>query len=346
MPINFTQYWQFNLVTIAWVIAAILIVFRQMTSARKRDTRKVITLFALGFGVVAILPLLLTAPILTNSLNVGTATLDVSDVTQPASIVGCGVEDTTVTLAATNKYTGAAVGGQHAYKINGGATLRVSDAGTFTASPGDKIQIMFGNATNDHENGYFSELVSEEIDCKGAQTFTGLLLQNGTITLQVYNEESNLIDTATENETIAAGDTPTLRFVLKGTYQRGVPHGGVLVLEANKSSYDKLILDLPGSASVSVPDVDASTYADNIRFAYSTSAILSNTDLEGKITLDAGSTFTKGTSANEIDVLLRFYTLNPFLDENAGGIFSNPAVEDENNALTQGHISTFTLNVD
>ena len=64
----------------------------------------------------------------------------------------CGVEDTTVTLSALNAYTAAAVGGRHVYRVNGGPVTGVADAGTFTASPGDVIQVLWANGTSTMAN--------------------------------------------------------------------------------------------------------------------------------------------------------------------------------------------------
>ena len=220
---------------------------------------------------------------------------------KPAGTSLCAVEDTTVTLSAIDRYTSSAVGGQHIYKINGEPYSTVSDKGTFTASPGDRLQILFGNASNGVN--YFSELKSVVVPCKGTFPVSAELVQNGTLTIEVFNEEGNLIDSSGENETLSAGDVVTLTSKLKGTYQKGFPYGGIIVVEFNNSDFDDIIVDF-GGVKTNVPNFyTVSSTANTVR-AYEVSPILSNQIIEGSITLDVDDSNNPG-DAN--DPTLKFY---------------------------------------
>lgn len=265
---------------------------------------------------------------------------------QPTLSTVCAVEDTTVTLSALNKFTQVAVGGQHAYKINGAPISRVSDAGTFTASPGDVLEILWGNATSGA--AYFSDKSSEPVPCKGTVTLSRDLMQNGTMTIEVFNEEGNLIDTAGENETLGISDVVTLSAKLKGQYQRGFPYGGVIVAEFNgtgsTSTIDDVVVDF-GGKETNVPSIYAITLGAQARTkAYAVPPIMSNQILSGSVTIDADE--ANNPLVGGSDVILTFYPYNYFVNEDTGSSYDGPAVEDEDDAQAYGHTTAFTVQVD
>ncbi|MBU0959305.1 MAG: hypothetical protein KKB31_05160, partial [Nanoarchaeota archaeon] len=102
-----------------------------------------------------------------------------------ADVLGCDLgTKTTVTLSAVDKYTSASAGTTHRYRINGNPALTVSNAGTLTASPGDKISILWGNET---DASYYGDVSNVVVPCTGAKTFTTELVQNGSLTIEVFN---------------------------------------------------------------------------------------------------------------------------------------------------------------
>ena len=64
----------------------------------------------------------------------------------------------TVTFAARNAVTGAAAGGTHAYRLNGGAIRTVADAGTATLAPNDKITVLLMNESKTAANIGFNAI--------------------------------------------------------------------------------------------------------------------------------------------------------------------------------------------
>jgi hypothetical protein len=268
----------------------------------------------------------------------------VSGGSQPVQLGVCppgSVEDVTVTLAAQNKYTAAASGGTHRYRVNGAPATTVSDAGTFTASAGAEIEVLWYNAST--SGGYFSDTSVHRLDCgAGAPTLSRELVSNGTVTIQVFNEEGNLINGAAENETLAAGDVVTLEAKLKGQFQNGMPYGGILIAEYNTSEIDDVIIDFGGS-KVSTPDLFTVSATVSGTKTYSIPAILSNQILDGTITIDADDTQNPG-QVEDIDLYL--YKNNYFINYDTGGSFDGPAVEDEDDAATMSGREVFVLAID
>lgn len=256
-------------------------------------------------------------------------------------------EDTTVTLSAVDKYTSTAAGGTHRYKINGAPAKTVSDAGTFTASPGDIIEILWGNGSTSYS--YFGDVSNEPIPCnKGTITFSKELIQNGTISISVFNEEGNLIDSSGENETLGAGDVANLKIEVRGENKKGFAHGGVITVELNGTDFDEENIELElGDISVtklkSNPNVHSLTSTDNKAVSFEIGPLEGATLHTGTLTLDVDDTYNPG---NANDPVITFRPYNYFINEDNGGAFEGPDVEDEDNTATYGHSTTFTVHVD
>lgn len=254
----------------------------------------------------------------------------------------CAVEDTTVTLSAINKFTSVATGGTHRYRVNGAPALTVSDAGTFAASPGDSLEILWNNGSETN-TAYYSAVSKELIPCAGTKTFSSEVVSNGTLTIEVFNEEGNLIVDASENETLGAGDVVTLSARMKGTFQTGHPYGGVIVAMYNNSAYDDVIVDFGGS-KVSTPQFYTVTGTAYTTKSYSVPAILSTEIIPGTITIDVDDVDNPGGQDSAIN--LTFYSNDYFVNEDLGGAFEGPAVQDEDDAQTKEYTVVSNIAVD
>jgi len=343
-----------NIALIVGILGVVLVVLGFMEVYKSKKARKTANIF----GVILIGTMLVGAFVpgmewLTNPIDLGEEPVPAAVGTPTgAPIVGCDVEDTTVTLSALDKYNSNPAGTTHRYSINGVPALTVSNAGTFTASPGDSLKILWGNET---DGSYYGVVSTEVIPCAGTKTFTANLVQNGTLTIEVFNEEGNLIQSAAgtgggENETLSPGDVVTLEAKLKGQYQRGFPYGGVMVAEFNgsgaASEIDDVIIDFGGS-KVSVPTVHTTTFGTNSkRVAYSIPALESNEILIGSIVIDVDDTLAPGADAASGDINLTFYANDYFVNENTGGSFDGPSVSDEDDSVTFGEGPSFTINTD
>ena len=308
---------------------------------KKKETRKTMGVIGGIAFLIGVLPMIGVTQLdmLNQQIDFGGETLTQLPTT-PGAPTLCAIEDTTVTLSAIDKYTSAAAGTTHRYKINGAPALTVSNAGTFTASPGDQLQILWGNG---EDTTYFGAVDTVTVPCSGTKTYDTELYANGTLTIEVFNEEGNLIDGSAENETLAAGDVVTLEAKLKGQYQKGFIYGGVIVAEWNSSELDDVVVDFGGSET-SVPQIYTITFSTTSSTkAYSVPAIISNQILTGSIVLDADD------SANPLDAtdpVLTFYPNDYFINEDAGASFDGPAAEDEDDVQTFAHSTAFTVHTD
>lgn len=337
--------------TVIWVLASIILLVG-ISALMRRSREKVIGVDKNVFGFIALVlgGLLVAGQLGYINLGIeGAVPQSIKDTIKPLATQGtptagsstlCAVEDTTVTLSALNKFLQTSAGGTHRYRINTNAPLTVADAGTFTASPGDSVQVLWENESR--SGSYFSDISSFTVPCKGTYTQTVEVYQNGTLTFDVFNQEGNLIDGNAENETLAAGDTVTLSTKLTGQYQRGFPYGGVIIAEYNTSEVDDVIVNL-GGVKTNVPDFFTVSNTINTAKAYTVPAILSNKELVGSVYIDADDTNNPGTGS---DVVLRFYPTNPFINEDNGGAFEGAAVEDEDDARTYGHSTASTVHLD
>lgn len=340
--------------TMGLILGAILVLVAFFAKMKKRPR------MTLGIIGISILVIPFVAPtffasipflgFLNNPLDLGGLTAGLTDggaQTLPGQTAFCGVEDTTITLSAIDATTAAAVGGRHTYKISGAPSLGIADAGTFTASPGDEVQVLWANGTSSTGN-YFGDITTTTISCKGTQTLTRELYQNGTLTIEVFNEEGNLIDTSGENETLANGDVVTLTAKIKGTFQRGFPHGGIIVLEYDSTYFDDVILDFgPGTNKVGTPTFHSNTNVNNKTVGYEIGPILGNAILEGTVTIDThDDNNPAGVTGSSQDIRLTFYPKNPYIDDDEGGAYAIAAIEDEDGNQAFFHATAFVLNID
>lgn len=333
--------------TLLMVVGGLIAVIALM----RKQSKQRMTLRNIGFVVLGAGALLLAVPSIGTSLgipvDIALPTLTAApSPTAPAVVPagGCGpgsIEDATVTLSAQDAYTASATGGTHRYRVNGAPASTVSDGGTFTASAGDVIEVLWYNGAT---STYFSARDTYTVPCnQGAPIFSTELVADGTQVIEVFNEEGNLIDSSGENETLGAGDVVTLSANIKGAFQTGLPYGGVMVVEYNTTAYDDVIADFGGS-KVSVPDFYTVSSTGNIARAYSIPAIASNDILRGSMVLDADDTINP--AVDNADVTITLYKSNYFINEDTGGSFDGPAVMDEDSAQIYSTTATFTLNTD
>lgn len=343
--------------TITWAVALlaiglIVLVGAQMSKGRAQ-TRKTWTWIGVGglvIGFIAYSGMVAQLDFLNDPLTggegtpVGDSIILTTASSQTTSGGICAVEDTTVTLSATNKYTQAATGGTHRYRVNGAPALTVSDAGTFTASPGDRLEILFMNATS---GTYFSELQNVVVPCVGTKTISASIPQNGTLTYDIFNEEGNLFsaNAGVNNESLAAEDMVTLEAKLKGTFERGLPYGGVMVVEMNKTVVEDVIVKFNNVENeVSTPSVyDIQHGADSRTRSYEVPTVESNEIIQSSFTIDAAATDPTAIDANDIHITI--YANDYYVNEETGGSIEGPSSGDEDDAATFGQVYNDALDL-
>ena len=264
---------------------------------------------------------------------------------QVAQITGCSLSDpVTVTLSAVDQYTATASSGTHRYKVNGGPAKTVSDAGTFTASPGDKLSLLWFNASASG-NTYFSKVGNYEVPCSATFTPTEdnhpiWLIANGSLTSTVKDYNDVVVQGTTANVSLGAGDVKDATVKLSGTYRKGYPYGLVAVVEYNKTGLDFVKLMQGGIEfpTASLPSNYTSIFPASIsaKKVYIIPSLLSNEDLIFKVNLDADDLIAPDNAGASENVTIKYYPLNYFINENTGGSFDGPSAEDESSVPTFG----------
>jgi len=260
-------------------------------------------------------------------------------------IIGCDLgTKTTVTLSAQDKYTAAATGGTHRYRINGNPALTVSDAGTFTASPGDRISVLWANASA-ASTDYFSAVSNHVIPCTGAKTYSAQLVVNGTLSDVIKDHNDQVVDGSDNNWTLSAGDVKDATVKLSGTFRTEFPYGFVGVVEYNKTEFDDVrVMNVNEFERTSVPrSFSPAKGTDSSTKAYVIPALVSNADLTFKVNAKADASTNPATDGT---IVMTLYPRNYFINSDTGGSFDGPSAEDEDGSVTRTGQATVTIEYD
>lgn len=214
-----------------------------------------------------------------------------------------------VTLQGADKWdSGVAISVSHEYILNGGLPQTYSTA--FEAGLGDTVRVLFGagNAS------VYQTIKDFTVDrCENHIFIENQLVQNTSFTIQCFNEEGNVIDDTSENETVDAGDTVSLKCEIKGVFEKGMPHGGVIVAEMNGSGYDEENTMLTGDiigGKTSVPTFYSLSDAVNKARAFEVNPILSSGNREFIFDFKADNNNDPGSAAD--DITLKLYSIDCF----------------------------------
>jgi len=334
-----------EIATIIWVLVAIFGIAGIAGFMRSRR-EKVLGIGKNWFGIIAVLVAVFLAVgqmgYLSNyGVTFSASAPDNSGTPEPIKpdTKLCAVEDTTVTLSASDKYLSTATGGSHRYRVNGAPALAIADAGTFTASPGDKLDILWGNGTT---TGIFGIVDSVYVPCVGTKTFTTLTVNNGSVTANNLNN----LDQVGANTTLGAGDIKDAKIKIQGQYQKEFPYGFVAVVEFNKTTMDDVILTSSGvelSSSNTPQTFSPAMGTESSTKAYVLPGAISNTEYTYSVTLDADDTNDPVSPSSDVKITL--YPLNNFVNDKNGGAFEGPSAEDEYNVITHGTVPVITVMV-
>ena len=254
-------------------------------------------------------------------------------------------EDTTVTLSGKDLFTGAPAGGNHRYSINGNPALTVADAGTFTASPGDVLDILYGNAST---TGEFSVVAREVVPDKGTVTFSTLMVDNGTITTTFRNDVGDRITATGVNQTIGANDLRTVDAKLTVTSETAFQHGLAIIVDYNDTAFDNVKLHQGGAEFqiTTVPNTYTALWGVNggTKGYVIPGIFKGGTDLVFKVDLDSGA--MNPTITNLANVTLAYFPMNYYINDDQGGAFAGPSHLDEDNVLTRPGAGTGQLYYD
>ena len=335
------DYFGWNIATIALGIGVLTLVWALMVGSKKKDKRNILVGITVIAGFVFLLPIFTPIAQLTATLGQGDVIpqigLEVAGGVGavagagPISNALCGVK-TTVTASGINKYTGTAVGGTHAYRIGATGPLQyVADAGTFTASACDTLELLWVNGSN--KAGYWSDKRTETIPA-GSEAFVlktgGDLIANNTPTITIYNDKGSAIDSGFNNLTLGANDVRTVKMEIRGVSQTGYPYGGIVLAEFNKTAFDSILIDCGDKTMVSTPafyPVGSTLRTTN---AYKLPAILDTQTIECAVTFDVSSSdITSSQLGNGVNVSI--YGSNPWIDTKDASKFKDASISDSSN---------------
>lgn len=266
--------------------------------------------------------------------------------------IPCAQDAVTVTLSAQDKFTSIASGGTHRYRVcdaKGCAPAKsVSDGGTLSASTGDVLEVLYGNATSTTYYGVFEKYV---VPCAPTDTFWETTVANGTgAIIKVYNEGGDLITATTINESISTGESATMKIELRAATQKGFPHGGVIILDLNGSAYQEAKTELSFSDLTVTPTTVPSAFVSRYITVSRNFLAWDISPFEGS-EIHTGTLFIQAETSqdpkNKESPWLAFVGKDYYIDEDQGGIVAGPSVVDEDGAytFTGGAMSVFNITV-
>jgi len=259
----------------------------------------------------------------------------------------CGVDTTTVTLSRVNAYSAVATGGTHRYSVSGGPARTIADGGNIEVGANLKLDVLYFNESKTGASNYYGDKKSIIVPCDETLELFTELTTNGTTapTINIYNQESQILTTAI-NETVGAGDTVSLKFELTGVADTGYPHGGALIFEYEEALFDSVKLRIDGSEAqmVTVPSSYVRKYTNNRTVAYAFPSVTENQQITSFIDLDVDDT-NNPPAATLNKIMWELRTNNYFVNDDKGGLFDGPAIEDEDNVPTFRHITNSSIGI-
>lgn len=242
--------------------------------------------------------------------------------------------------------------GTFTYKINGGAVTTDTD-GSFEVTLNDNLEVLWGS---DNKSLYYRDIGTYKITKCGKneiKSTTGLksgqngLIGNSTITVQCFNAEGNLIDDTTENETLAAGESVSLRCEFQTVKaETGTPHGTVVIAELNETLYDKDKFSLTGDildGTITVPSAYTNRDSASTQIAYKVKPMIDAGTVSFYANIKVDKDYEPGsTGAN--DITLKLYGIDCFENTDTGKF--ECALEDQDNSWTKDIQGTETIQVD
>lgn len=169
--------------------------------------------------------------------------------------IGCGYAPT-VQLGANNKYdAGQTNWGNWKFKLNGGTTTTDSD-GSFEVSKTDKLEVLVADSNSSLfyraiafpcEDGTGSLILCSDksrktaMRCEKNSMAYNNVIQWDTIETKCFNDENNPMNgtTYTNNLTIGTAGTRSVECQIESEADKGMPYGGVMVLEMNGTTYEE-----------------------------------------------------------------------------------------------------------
>jgi len=247
-------------------------------------------------------------------------------------------------LAAQDKWdSDQNIGVGHKYILGDGAITTYSSATEFT--PGQSLKVLWGAGNASQVN---QEVATYNLNWCGKKTLTkDDMIRNKSMTMQCFNQEGNLIDDTTENETISAGEAVSLECEIHGVNDQGMKHGGLLVVELPTTYYDEEDTDVTGGVLGGTATVPSAYTVSNTAlkaFGWDVEAITDSGIRKFTLTVQADGTNDPLSAATTGDILMYLYSKNCYEDSKTGDF--DCGIVDEDNAWAGSEIASETVNVD
>ena len=255
----------------------------------------------------------------------------------------CFIEETTITIGSAqeryNPTTNVEATEQIYHRVfkNDVDKGLLRDDTTLTGNPSDKLTIFWAeNSTGtDNAGGYYSAKQEFVIPCKGEVTLGEqpdseayrLIAASNNITMTFENLDNNLINSETDNESLAAGDQGVFTGRIKGVYEDGwSPFGKIIaVIEANDTTYQDFNVQIDG-VDVSVANVPRQytvQSTDNGVWAFELPGCISACDIQFGLAVQVGTNGNPrsvgGTAlAGGSNILVTYMDQDWYLDSDDG----------------------------
>lgn len=250
----------------------------------------------------------------------------------------CFIEDTTLTVGPAEEMynpTTKATTSYHRVFKNGVDKGRYVDGSTITVNPNDAIEIIWAeNTTQTTGAGYYAAKQSFTVPCVGEVTageakdsgaYKLYATDGNNLSIKVFNEDNGNLNSASDVETLAAGDQITMDFTIQGTYEDGFsPYGPIVfVIGGNDTTYKDFDLQFTGVNCVetSVPGHYASIDTDKNEWAFACDkdghGIRSNDKWDGTISLEVESSVNPGATGGD-NITISYYDSDYYLNSDSG----------------------------
>lgn len=257
----------------------------------------------------------------------------------------------TVTFSAVDKYDqNIRCLGNHQYSIQGSdgtwnPFVAVANDGTASLGPGTPIRIAWCDANSTAGvTRSFIDVKQTVVGNKATTISFKEAVRNGSLTTRFYNENNDRIQ-GTTNYTFGAGDVKTVNGDIESQFERGMPHGGIAVVEFNGSAYDLegMALTIDGQRkAVPVPTFYSLANANNKAKAYEVPVILSSGTHQFQVQVDVDDTYNPNTGLGD-NIIVTVYPKNWDFNSETGDY--RLGVEDENGAAISPAPTSTTINV-
>lgn len=216
------------------------------------------------------------------------------------------VDSVTVKLDARDKFKqdNTLDGNNYYRKVDGvrAALSSVSDGSTFVASVGHKFDVYAQLNGLDY---YTTFTTIGPLPCESTYEATIDVFKEGNLTFRLFADDSGDLLSSTVNETLNAGDTVTLRGAIYSEADKGMPYGGIIVMDYSRNNYTSsdIVMTLGGVTLVrtSTPIQHVSPDTSMTQLAWKFPVIMETIPQDWSVTLAASSSFNPGANGFAVD---------------------------------------------